>query len=110
MPRAEVHAAARAAIARAGWQIVGDDAEAGRLEAVATTRWFRFKDDIVVRLRDRAEGGTRIDMRSKSRIGRSDLGTNARRKPDFVTKSVHGKRDVFRPLGQPSRATPHRDS
>ncbi|MGV3517452.1 DUF1499 domain-containing protein [Luteitalea sp.] len=84
VPRAEVHAAARAAIARAGWQLVGDDAEAGRLEAVATTRWFRFKDDIVVRLRDRAEGGTRVDMRSKSRIGRSDLGTNARRVTTYL--------------------------
>jgi uncharacterized protein (DUF1499 family) len=79
IPRSRVHAVAREAMRRAGWRIVGDDATAGRLEAVATTRWFRFKDDIVVRLRDRAEGGTRLDVRSKSRIGRSDLGTNARR-------------------------------
>jgi len=77
--RARVHVLAREAMSRAGWRIVGDDATAGRLEAVATTRWFRFKDDVVVRLRDRAEGGTRVDVRSKSRIGRSDLGTNARR-------------------------------
>jgi uncharacterized protein (DUF1499 family) len=77
--RPRVHAAARDAMRRAGWQIVGDDQGAGRLEAIATTRWFRFKDDIVVRLRDRPDGGTRVDVRSKSRIGRSDLGTNARR-------------------------------
>jgi uncharacterized protein (DUF1499 family) len=64
---------------RAGWRVVGDDVAAGRLEAIATTRWLRFKDDVVVRLRDRPEGGTRVDVRSKSRIGRSDLGTNARR-------------------------------
>jgi uncharacterized protein (DUF1499 family) len=79
LARGRVHAAARDAMTRAGWRIVGDDAAAGRLEAIATTRWFRFKDDIVVRLRDRPDGGTRVDMRSKSRIGRSDLGTNARR-------------------------------
>jgi uncharacterized protein (DUF1499 family) len=63
---------------------VGDDAGAGRLEAVATTRWLRFKDDVVVRLRDRPDGGTRVDVRSKSRIGRSDLGTNARRIRAFL--------------------------
>jgi uncharacterized protein (DUF1499 family) len=78
-PRASVHAAARDAMRRSGWAIVGDDEAAGRLEAVATTRWFRFKDDVVVRLRDLPGGGTRVDVRSKSRIGRSDLGTNARR-------------------------------
>ncbi|BCS34382.1 hypothetical protein TBR22_A36120 [Luteitalea sp. TBR-22] len=82
--RARVHAAVRAAMTRAGWAIVGDDEAEGRLEAVATTRWFRFKDDIVVRLRAAARGGTRVDMRSKSRIGRSDLGTNARRIRTFL--------------------------
>ncbi len=79
LDRGRVHEAARDVMTRAGWRIVGDDAAAGRLEAIATTRWFRFKDDIVVRLRDRPDGGTRVDVRSKSRIGRSDLGTNARR-------------------------------
>ncbi len=83
--RARVHAAAREAMTRAGWRIVGDDAEAGRLEAIATTRWLRFKDDVVVRLRSRAEGGTRLDVRSKSRIGRSDFGTNARRIRDYLS-------------------------
>jgi uncharacterized protein (DUF1499 family) len=77
--RGQVHVAAREAMRRAGWEIVGDSPAEGRLEAIATTRWFRFKDDVVVRLRDRAHGGTRVDVRSKSRIGRSDLGTNARR-------------------------------
>jgi uncharacterized protein (DUF1499 family) len=77
--RRHVHVAARDAMVRAGWRIVGDDAAAGRLEAIATTRWLRFKDDVVVRLRERPAGGTRVDVRSKSRIGRSDLGMNARR-------------------------------
>lgn len=87
--RARVHAEARAAMARAGWAVVGDDPATGRLEAVATTRWFRFKDDIVVRLRDRPDGGTRVDMRSKSRLGRSDLGTNARRVRTFLDDLRH---------------------
>ncbi len=84
--RARVHALAREAMRRAGWRIVGDRPGEGRLEAIATTRLLRFKDDIVVRLRDRAEGGTRVDIRSKSRIGRSDLGTNARRIRAFLAE------------------------
>jgi hypothetical protein len=84
MPRPTVHAAARQAMSHAGWRIVGDDETAGRLEAIATTPWLRFKDDVVVRLRDRPDGGTRVDVRSKSRIGRNDFGTNARRVLAFL--------------------------
>lgn len=83
-PRARVHAAAREVINDSGWLLVGEDEREGRLEATATTRWFGFKDDIVVRLRDLPAGGTRVDVRSKSRIGRSDLGTNARRIRGFL--------------------------
>jgi uncharacterized protein (DUF1499 family) len=82
--RGRVHQIAREAIARAGWRLVGDDAATGRLEAIATTRWLRFKDDVVVRLRDREGGGTRLDVRSKSRLGRSDFGTNARRIRNYL--------------------------
>lgn len=61
-----------------GWEIVASDPGAGRIEATDTTRWFGFKDDVVIRVE--AEGdGTRIDVRSVSRVGKSDLGTNARR-------------------------------
>jgi len=69
---------AKGAMEQAGWQIVREDPSAGRIEAVATTFWFGFKDDVVVRIT--AEGaGSRVDVRSKSRVGRSDLGTNAQR-------------------------------
>jgi uncharacterized protein (DUF1499 family) len=61
-----------------GWQIVAVDESQKRIEAVATTRWFHFKDDIVVRLSESA-GQSRIDVRSVSRVGKSDVGTNARR-------------------------------
>jgi uncharacterized protein (DUF1499 family) len=50
----------------------------GRIEAVARTPIMGFRDDIVVRLRPNGEG-TRIDIRSASRYGRHDLGTNAAR-------------------------------
>jgi uncharacterized protein (DUF1499 family) len=62
----------------AGWRIVTADKTAGRIEATDTTRWFGFEDDIVVRLTPWG-AGTRVDMRSVSRIGQSDAGTNARR-------------------------------
>jgi uncharacterized protein (DUF1499 family) len=62
----------------AGWRIVGADKNAGRIEATDTTRWFGFEDDVVVRLTAWGSG-TRVDVRSVSRIGRSDVGTNARR-------------------------------
>lgn len=82
--RARVHAIARDIMVRSGWRMVGDAPAAGRLEAVAITPWLRFRDDVVVRLREREGGGTRVDVRSKSRIGRSDFGTNARRVRTFL--------------------------
>ncbi len=61
-----------------GWEIVTADRSSGRIEATDTTRWFGFKDDIVIRLTPWGSG-TRVDARSVSRVGRSDVGTNARR-------------------------------
>ncbi|MEW6325271.1 MAG: DUF1499 domain-containing protein [Nitrospirota bacterium] len=63
---------------RIGWEIVAAEPAEGRIEATDTTFWFGFTDDIVVRIRPAAEG-SRIDVRSVSRVGRSDVGTNARR-------------------------------
>jgi uncharacterized protein (DUF1499 family) len=66
-----------------GWTMVATDSATGRIEATATTTWFGFKDDVVIRLR--AEGsGTRVDVRSVSRVGRSDVGANAARIRAFV--------------------------
>jgi uncharacterized protein (DUF1499 family) len=69
---------ALAAIEDLGWDVVASDRSAGRIEAVDTTFWFGFRDDIVVRLAG-AASGTRVDVRSKSRVGVGDVGTNARR-------------------------------
>lgn len=66
-----------------GWEIVAADQAAGRIEATATTAWFGFKDDVVVRLTPWGTG-TRVDVRSVSRVGRSDVGTNARRIAAFL--------------------------
>ena len=68
-----------------GWAIVAGVPEEGRIEATATTRWLRFKDDVVIRVAPHG-GGSRIDARSKSRIGRSDFGANAKRIREFFRK------------------------
>jgi uncharacterized protein (DUF1499 family) len=65
-----------------GWNIVGVEPRDGRIEAIAVTPWFGFRDDVVIRVKP-ASGGSRIDIRSKSRQGLSDLGANARRIRDF---------------------------
>jgi len=74
---------ALAAARQMGWEILAAEKSEGRIEAVATTRWFRFRDDVVVRIRPDG-AGTRIDVRSKSRIGLSDLGANARRVRAYI--------------------------
>jgi uncharacterized protein (DUF1499 family) len=61
-----------------GLEIVDTNPTAGRVEATATTFWFGFKDDVVVRIRPEGAGSV-VDVRSISRVGGSDLGTNARR-------------------------------
>jgi uncharacterized protein (DUF1499 family) len=68
-----------------GWELVAADSVSGRIEATATTRWFGFKDDVVVRVAPAPEG-SRIDVRSVSRVGRSDVGTNARRIRRYLAK------------------------
>jgi uncharacterized protein (DUF1499 family) len=64
---------------RMGWDIIDANANEGRIEATDTTFWFGFKDDVVVRLTPMENSSTRIDVRSVSRVGKSDIGTNAKR-------------------------------
>jgi uncharacterized protein (DUF1499 family) len=69
---------ALASARKMGWEIVASDPASGRIEATDTTRWFGFKDDIVVRIAA-APNGSRVDVRSLSRVGISDVGMNAAR-------------------------------
>ena len=70
-----------ALVADRGWQVAKVDRQAGTIEATDTTFFFRFKDDVIVRVRaDPARpGASLIDMRSISRVGGSDVGVNAKR-------------------------------
>jgi uncharacterized protein (DUF1499 family) len=84
VPPAQAFAHARAAAQALGWELAAADESAGRIEAVATTFWFGFKDDIAVRVAP-SGAGSRIDVRSHSRVGRSDLGANAARIRKFFS-------------------------
>jgi hypothetical protein len=69
-----------------GWHIVDVDWKGDRIEATDTTFWFGFTDDIVIRVKPAGRIGARLDIRSKSRVGQSDLGTNARRIRAFIKR------------------------
>lgn len=69
-----------------GWTIAKVDAATGTIEATDTSLFFRFKDDVVVRVRPDLSpaGGAIVDMRSISRVGLSDVGVNAKRIRAFL--------------------------
>jgi uncharacterized protein (DUF1499 family) len=68
-----------------GWEIVDARSKDGRIEATDTTFWFGFKDDVVIRITP-ALDGSRVDVRSLSRVGRSDVGTNAKRIRKYLNR------------------------
>jgi uncharacterized protein (DUF1499 family) len=68
-----------------GWDIIAVDPTEGRVEATDTTQYFGFKDDVVVRVVPESTG-SRVDVRSESRVGGGDAGTNANRVRAFLAK------------------------
>lgn len=80
-PAASVLAAAQAEVEASGWRIAA--ITENTIEATATTYWFGFEDDVVIRLTEQQDA-VRIDMRSASRLGASDIGTNAQRIETFL--------------------------
>ncbi len=73
-----------------GWTVVEADQAAGRIEATDRTLWFGFIDDIVIRVTPAAGNASRVDVRSLSRVGTSDLGTNAKRIRAFLARLKAG--------------------
>src|SRR5262245_32926568 len=67
------------------WTVIASDPATGTIEAVVTTRIFGFQDDVAIRVRP-ADGGSVVDVRSKSRDGKGDLGVNANRIRAFVAQ------------------------
>jgi uncharacterized protein (DUF1499 family) len=82
-PAAQVFDRAVRAARDRGWEIVAVNADAWRIEATETTSFFGLKADVVVRLTP-IGGRTVVDVRSVSREGRGDSGTNARRIREYL--------------------------
>jgi len=81
-------AAEKLARSREGWEVSLAESSSGTLQGVATTRMLRFKDDIVFRVKKRDEKGSTVvivDGRSRSRLGKGDLGANAARLEAFLS-------------------------
>ncbi len=76
---ARVFEASRQVASAMGLEIIDAEPIQGRIEATDRSLLFGFEDDFVVRIVPDSNGTTRVDLRSKSRVGRSDLGINATR-------------------------------
>ena len=85
VPRHQAFAQGLKAAEAMGWEMVAANAEEGRIEATDTTLWFGFKDDVVVRIQARDDESL-LDVRSVSRVGKSDVGTNAQRIRAYLRK------------------------
>jgi uncharacterized protein (DUF1499 family) len=88
-PADEVFARAEAIAQELGWEVIDVSRADGRIEATASTRWIAFRDDVVIRVVN-AGTETRVDLRSKSRVGRGDAGENARRIRAFRERLLAG--------------------
>jgi hypothetical protein len=80
----EVLANARALMQERGWEVATSDPESGQIEGTAFAGYLKFKDDVVVKATPIEDGSTRVDMRSVSQVGVSDLGYNAARVAAFL--------------------------
>jgi len=84
LPKAEAFDRALQLATDTGWEIIAQDTGSGIIEAVASTRFFKFTDDVIIRV---SESGAQsiVDIRSHSRVGRSDRGKNAERVRAFIS-------------------------
>lgn len=80
----EAFAAALALVEERGWTVLSADPAEGQIEAIAHSRLFGFEDEVAIRVTE-TDKGTRIDMRSRSRLGQIDRGANARRIQAFLS-------------------------
>jgi uncharacterized protein (DUF1499 family) len=85
----EAFAAALALVRARGWEILAANQDEGRIEAVASTFLYGFKDEVAIRVTQSATG-SRVDLRSRSRLGRNDRGANAKRIRAFLADLTKG--------------------
>lgn len=80
----QAFAAALALVGARGWKVLSPDPAENQIEGIARSRLFGFEDEVVIRVTE-IDTGTRIDMRSRSRLGQIDRGANARRIEAFLS-------------------------
>ena len=96
IPPAQAFTHALAVAKEMGWEIAASEPAEGRIEATDTTFWFGFKDDVVVRITP-AGNGSRIDVRSVSRVGKSDVGKNAKRITEYLGRVAQAVSSLKQP-------------
>lgn len=69
-----------------GWSVAACDVKTLVCEGYAESRVFRFRDDFAIRVRPDEGGGSVVDMRSRSRVGKGDFGVNAARIHGFLAQ------------------------
>lgn len=74
----EAFDAAMEVVGAMAWEVREANRDQGLIEAVATVPVFRFRDDVTITISAEA-GAAVVNVRSRSRVGKSDLGENARR-------------------------------
>ena len=79
------------------WKVIQADDYEGVIDAEAKTFWLRFVDDVRINIYLDEDAQTRVDVVSKSRKGKADLGTNARRVARFLR--ALDRRVMPRPAG-----------
>ena len=87
--KSTAQARAVAVVKKLGWQLVAENPTTGIIEATDTSLLWNFKDDIVIRITAKHPNSIAIDLRSVSRIGRSDLGKNAQRIKRFLDEYIN---------------------
>ncbi len=85
IPPAQAYERALQAARQMPWEIVAENKQDLRIEAYHKLPWFGFIDDVVIRV-DTTDNGSKIDVRSVSRLGRGDLGVNADRIKDYLAE------------------------
>ncbi len=89
VPPEQAYARAERAARAMGWDIAAAVPGELRIEATDTTLLFGFKDDVVIRV-SASGNGSRVDVRSLSRVGRSDFGVNANRVRKYLRQLAVG--------------------
>ncbi|MBI4005034.1 MAG: DUF1499 domain-containing protein [Gammaproteobacteria bacterium] len=82
----DIHDRIKKTINHFGWELLKDDHDHHELNVIITTPLWRFKDDMLIRIMPISEGKNAVYIRSSSRMGKADLGTNTRHILDFYSQ------------------------